>query len=96
MAYWSPEIMLQQKRVVDMTLSEMEAQNQELLKNLNSYNAIIQDDVARNTKDMIVRVDALISEIKERVKKQTDIMEKAAKGLFVLENSASGDIKGIK
>lgn len=96
MAYWDPEIILKQKRQIDIILSSMEKLNESLLADLGVYSSLVKDEVSVNAKNMIIRIDALLQEIRENVERQTKKMEEGAKGLLDIESNASSIIRGIK
>lgn len=95
MGSWNPDIMLSEKRNIDDAIERMEHLNDELLSNLAVFSSTIQDDITGQTKDMIMKIDALLKDIRERVSKQVEFVESGAVGLAKVEASAD-NIKNLK
>ncbi len=96
MASWNPEIMHQSKMKIDASLQKMEELNQSLLKKASVFEASVQDEVVSNTKNMLLEMNLLIRDLKEKVEVQVEKMAKAAQGISALENRAQDSIKSFK
>lgn len=95
MGNWNPDIMISEKRNIDDAIEKMEGLNEQLMSNLSVYASTMQDDISTSVKDMVMKIDALLKDIRERVSKQAQFVESGAVGLAQVEASAD-NIKNLK
>lgn len=95
MGNWNPDIMLNEKRNIDEAIERMENLNEQLLSNLSVYSTTMQDDISSQVKEMIMKIDTLLKDIREKVSSQAQFVEIGAIGLAQVEASAE-NIKNLK
>ena len=88
--------MHQSKMRIDAGLERMEELNQSLLKKAAVFEASVQDEVVSSTKKMLLEMNLLIRDIKEKVENQVAKMAQAAQGISALESRAQDSINGMK
>lgn len=95
MANWNPDLMISEKRNIDDAIDRMESLNEKLLSDLSVYASTMQDEISSSVKDMIMKIDALLKDIREKVTTQAQFVENGAIGFAQVEAS-SNNIKNIK
>lgn len=88
--------MHQSKMRIDAALEHMEELNQSLLKKAAVFEASVQDEVVSSTKNMILEMNLLIRDLKEKVENQVAKMAQAAQGISALESRAQDSIASLK
>ncbi len=95
MSNWNANIMLQQKQVMDQCIERMIKWNDQLLGEVAVYSSVMNDSVQEESKIMLTRIQVLLEEIQNEIKKQYEKLGKAAQIEIKIQSSAKNDISNF-
>lgn len=88
MPEWDGITMQQSARQMDQAVDAMDELCKNLMRGVNSYSQVMQDQVQAKSREMITRIDALLRQIREQINRQSQKIAESGAEQVAIEQSA--------